>query len=182
MAFDAVTGALNLLETEQRVALYWVRDARQLPGTKAARRCFRFCDGGLQCRGFRRCMPPLSAHRLAGVLIAGRGGAGKSTTALACLNSKLAYVSDDHCLLATQPSPCAWSLYNTGKLDAESLRLLPHFSRYIHNAARSREEKALFFSASAFSRKDCDELSPARRAAAARLRATRHDVATGVTG
>ena len=37
------------------------------------------------------------------------------------------------------------SLYNTGKLDTESLRMLPHFSHYIHNAERSSEEKALFF-------------------------------------
>lgn len=145
LAFDTVSGALNLLETERRLALYWVRNVRQLPWHETGAPLLTILRWWVGAQGLQAVHAAAVGTPAGGVLIAGRGGVGKSTTALACLDSKLVYISDDHCLLATQPSPCAWSLYNTGKLDAESLRLLPHFSRYIHNAERSREEKALFF-------------------------------------
>ena len=50
-----------------------------------------------------------------GVLLVGKGGSGKSTTALLCAAAGMQYAGDDYCLI--DPSR-AWahSLYNTGKL------------------------------------------------------------------
>jgi hypothetical protein len=56
-----------------------------------------------------------------GVLLAGAGGAGKSTTALACLQDGLAYLADDYFLLETGPAPRAHQLYTTVKLRPENL-------------------------------------------------------------
>src|SRR5262249_58368179 len=39
----------------------------------------------------------------AGVLLAGAGGAGKSTTALLCVDAGLRYAGDDYVLVATEP-------------------------------------------------------------------------------
>jgi hypothetical protein len=50
-----------------------------------------------------------------GVLLAGRGGAGKSTLALACVGHGFDYVSDDYCLLSFDPEPRAHNLYTTAK-------------------------------------------------------------------
>jgi hypothetical protein len=82
------------------------------------------------------------------VLLAGKGGSGKTTTALACLDSDLAYASDDYCLLAADPVPYAHSLYNSAKIGAEAIRRLPRLAPAV--AARSRfdessDEKALLF-------------------------------------
>jgi len=60
-------------------------------------------------------------------LLAGRGGSGKSTTALACVGSPLRYLADDYCLLAPA-APRVHSLFATGKADARSLALLPHLA------------------------------------------------------
>lgn len=58
-----------------------------------------------------------------GVLIAGPGGAGKSTTALACMEyGGLEILGDDYCLIG---SGDAWSVYCQAKLDDFSLERLP---------------------------------------------------------
>ncbi len=58
-------------------------------------------------------------------LLVGRGGSGKSTTALACLGSSLQYLSDDYCLLSFDGEPRVHSLYGTAKADANSIARLP---------------------------------------------------------
>jgi hypothetical protein len=79
------------------------------------------------------------------VLLAGQGGSGKSTTALACLNSPLFYISDDYCLLTNEPEPYVYSLYNSAKLEADNMHRLPHLVRLVSNSDRLAEEKALLF-------------------------------------
>jgi hypothetical protein len=56
-----------------------------------------------------------------GVLLAGPGGAGKSTTALACLGSGLKYLADDYCLIEPGSPPVAHQLYADAKLRPENL-------------------------------------------------------------
>jgi hypothetical protein len=51
----------------------------------------------------------------AGVLIAGRGGVGKSTLALAGLGQGMDYVGDDYCLLTDDGATKAYGLYVTAK-------------------------------------------------------------------
>ncbi len=53
-------------------------------------------------------------------LIIGAGGAGKSTTAIACLQAGLTYLGDDFCVLDLDPTPRIHSLYSTGKLCEDS--------------------------------------------------------------
>lgn len=64
-----------------------------------------------------------------GVLLAGRGGSGKSTTALACVGTELGYAADDYCLVspggAPDGTPVVHALYGTGKADAASIARLP---------------------------------------------------------
>jgi hypothetical protein len=45
--------------------------------------------------------------------VAGKGGSGKSTTALACLDSPLVYASDHYCSLTNEPAPYVYSLYDS---------------------------------------------------------------------
>ncbi|RYX85967.1 serine kinase [bacterium] len=53
-----------------------------------------------------------------GVLLIGKGGMGKSTAALCCLNSELSYGSDDYSLVGINPTPHFYSLYNSGKVNS----------------------------------------------------------------
>ncbi|MEO0770938.1 MAG: serine kinase, partial [Cyanobacteria bacterium J06649_4] len=81
-----------------------------------------------------------------GVLLAGKGGSGKSSTALACLNSELVYASDDYCLVETDPEPYVYSLYNTAKLKGQAdLERFPHLAPLISNPDSFTDEKAMVF-------------------------------------
>jgi hypothetical protein len=79
---------------------------------------------------------------LGGVLLAGRGGVGKSTTALSCLLSGLLYAGDDYVLLDTEMEPIAHSLYCSAKLHVDQLRRFPQLSPAVSPHQLS-EEKVL---------------------------------------
>lgn len=64
----------------------------------------------------------------AGALLAGPGGAGKSTTALACMEYGLDFLGDDYCLIG---SGDAWSVYCQAKLESWSLERLPDLKAYV---------------------------------------------------
>ena len=80
-----------------------------------------------------------------GVLLAGKGGSGKSTTVLTCLRSDLLYLADDYCLVSTDPVPYAHSLYCSAKLDPDNLHRVPHLMQDLSNRDRLTTEKAVFF-------------------------------------
>jgi hypothetical protein len=63
-----------------------------------------------------------------GVLLIGSTGAGKSTTALSCLNQPgLRFLCDDKCMVRLEPEPQAFALFSSAKLKADMLARLPHF-------------------------------------------------------
>ena len=58
-------------------------------------------------------------------ILVGRGGSGKSSTAVLGALAGLDYVGDDYCLLEIEPEPVAHSLYATAKLHADHLARFP---------------------------------------------------------
>jgi hypothetical protein len=79
-----------------------------------------------------------------GVLLAGKRGAGKSTSTLACLEGGLLYAGDDY-VLAGGAEPYAYSLYNTAKLVPDNLGRFPRLASSIRNREKLGEEKAMLF-------------------------------------
>ncbi len=67
-------------------------------------------------------------ERRGGVLLAGAGGSGKTTVALAALGAGMSYVADDYLLLQAEPEPIAWNVYATAKLDAGHLERFPQMA------------------------------------------------------
>lgn len=137
--------ALSLVDLQAGEAVYHVPRADQIP----------YYDWSAPLRNILHFW--MSAHRRTmlhaaavgtsngGFLIAGKGGSGKSTTALACLGSSLGYLGDDHLLVSLQPEPAAFSLYNSAKLQAEHLRRFPGLLPAVCNRERMDREKALAF-------------------------------------
>ena len=80
-----------------------------------------------------------------GVLLVGKGGSGKSTSALASMLKGWSYLSDDYCLLATEGLPRVFSLYNSAKLTADHLRNFPALGAAVSNPAELADEKALIY-------------------------------------
>ncbi len=97
-----------------------------------------------------------------GLLLVGRAGSGKSSTALACLGSRLRYAGDDYCLVSVDPDPRAHSLYGSAKLHADQARRFPGLAPALVNADRLETEKALYMVRRAFP----DHLQPSVRVSA----------------
>jgi hypothetical protein len=144
-AFQLGADVLSMLDTKLGLALYWIRDARRLPYYESAVPLRAILYWWMRDRGRRLVHGGAVGTSEGGVLLAGKGGCGKSTTALACLNSKLTYVSDDYCLLAADPIPYAYSAYNSAKLDADGIARFPHLASAISDADRLDTEKAVLF-------------------------------------
>ena len=80
-----------------------------------------------------------------GVLIVGHGGAGKSTSALACLDAGLGYAADDHCLVSVEGSATVHSIFGTGKLAVSDLGRFPSLMPAAEMNDRPEGEKVVFF-------------------------------------
>jgi hypothetical protein len=55
------------------------------------------------------------------------------------------YVGDDYAAVSMNPLPFVYSLYNSAKLAAESVRLFPGLAASVSNPGRRCDEKALLF-------------------------------------
>lgn len=79
------------------------------------------------------------------LLLVGKGGAGKSTTALACLHGGMEYLADDYCLIGSSPEPRVHSVYSSGKIRPHHLAELPDLEPLVANHQELDREKALLF-------------------------------------
>jgi hypothetical protein len=80
-----------------------------------------------------------------GVLIAGRGGVGKSTLALAGLGRGLDYIGDDYCLLTDDAPPKAYGLYVTAKWKKDASVLPAWLMRTTPDALDLTQRKCIIF-------------------------------------
>lgn len=88
-----------------------------------------------------------------GALLAGKGGAGKSTTSLACLDSPLLFAGDDYCAVSSptratadnQETAVVYSLYNTAKGDGATVARLPFLQPFIRYWDFGGSDKAIWF-------------------------------------
>jgi len=80
------------------------------------------------------------------VLLTGKGGAGKSTTALSCLSAGMEYYADDYLIVKIEEGrPVVYSLYNTGKLNRHADIYFPDFDEYASSHVDKNQEKEVFY-------------------------------------
>lgn len=144
-AYNWGANVLSILDKKQNLALHWTHNARQLPSyeTTAPLRQILHWWGNHHERQLIHGGAVGTSE--GGVLLAGKGGTGKSTTALTCLNSDMAYVSDDYCLITTKPIPYAYSIYSSAKLNKEDLQRNSHLMPAMSTMNCIDTEKAVFF-------------------------------------
>jgi hypothetical protein len=141
--YQVAARLLTVLDRDRRRALCWTPGAGDLPMPERAAPLRRLLQAWAGDRGTLLVHGGAVGRSDGGVLVVGQGGAGKSTTALACLGSPLQYAADDYCLLDPGPEPWVHSLYCTGKTDASGLARLPFLAPMVSNRDRGVDEKAL---------------------------------------
>ena len=123
--FSLGSSTLSMLDLERGLGLYWMHDARQLPPWEVAAPLRTMLGWWAAGQGAQLAHGAAVGIGDDAVLLVGRGGSGKSTTALACLDRGLRYAGDDYVLLRPDGSgpPTVHSLYRTGKLRPQDLAL-----------------------------------------------------------
>lgn len=143
--FDGGTNTLNMLDLDANLGLYWIRDARDVPYYETGAPLRAILHWWTAAQGCQFVHGAAVGTDDAGVLLAAKGGSGKSTTALACLEAGLRYAGDDYCLLSEQDGPCVYSLYSTAKLNFDNLHTFPGLRAERNQQSRHEPEKALYF-------------------------------------
>ena len=144
----------NILDKKQNLALMWVDDAQKIP----------YYDVGAPLRdllySWMRIQNVQFVHAGAvgiedrGVLLVGKGGSGKSTTALACLLAGLKYASDDYVLIENDP-PRISSIYNTVKLRPDNVSRFPILAETFKRPVFPNADKVVLFLHDQFPEKLC---------------------------
>lgn len=143
--FDFGTGVLNIFRRDVHIGIFWVRDARLLPYWESGAPLRMIFHWWLTEHKIQMLHASAVGTPEGGVLLVGKGGSGKSTSALMCLQSDLKYVADDYCLLAVEPIPFVHSLYSSGKANAADRFRFPYLESALSNAEKLKKEKALYF-------------------------------------
>jgi hypothetical protein len=118
-AFHFSEYSLALLDMARGVGVFWVRDSAALPYWAKAAPLRTILSWWLTPRGAQLVHGAAVGTDDGGVLIVGRGGVGKSTTALACVGAGMRYCGDDYVVLTGGSQPAAHALYRTAKLFPE---------------------------------------------------------------
>lgn len=137
--------ALSLLDSDRNLGIYWVDTTEQIPYWETGSPLRTIFNVWMSKRGIQLVHGGAVGLPSGGVLLVGKGGSGKSTTALTCINSELFYASDDYSLITCEPTPTVFSIYNTGKKNADDVNRLPFLAEAISNSDRLDSEKAVYF-------------------------------------
>jgi hypothetical protein len=119
---------LSVLDRVNGKAFYLIRDDAALPFWELSSPFRHILHPWFSTRGLQYTHAGAVGGQNGGVLLAGKGGSGKSTTSLLCVSAGMLYAADDYCL--TRPGDAqVFSLYNTAKLKGpEDLTRLPEMS------------------------------------------------------
>ena len=144
-AFHYGDFSVNLMDTASDDAVFWVRDAARLPFWVNASPLRSILHWRLRKAGMQLVHAAVVGTDDGAVVIPGRGGSGKSTTALLCVRHGLRYVSDDYAALRLDPEPRAFNLYCTAKLELESIERFPELASERDVKRSAGYEKAVVF-------------------------------------
>lgn len=152
--FNLGSGTLNMYNSKENTALFWVRDATQLPYYETGAPLRDVFSWWAIRHGLQYAHAAAVGTKDGAVLLVGKGGSGKSTSALLCLdNPNLFYLGDDYVLISIDPIPYVYSLYCSAKLNADHVVNFPKLLEQASNLERLDNEKALIFIQNIYSEK-----------------------------
>jgi hypothetical protein len=133
--------ALSMCDVASRSAIFWVQGRDRLPWTELAEPLRTALNWTLSGPTLHLVHAACVSTGDGGVLLAGKGGSGKTTTALACLEAGFGFSGDNYVALSTVGRPMAHSLFGNAKLRPEGLALLPGFAHDIEGLGEDGEDK-----------------------------------------
>lgn len=145
-AYHLGPNIFSIIDLQENLALYWVKDFQGLPYYEVGSPLRTILHWWANQGGYQFVHGGAIGLQSGGVLLVGKGGSGKSTTTLACLDAGMLYASDDYCIVKMDPVPYVYSVYNTAKLrNDQDLERFPHLAPLVSNKSRLEDDKAMLF-------------------------------------
>lgn len=139
---------MHLVDAANRRAYFFKRDGSPFPYWEAGSPFRAILHSWLSASGLQFVHGGAIGENGSGLLLAAKGGSGKSTTTLLCLNAGMQYAGDDYCALESNGEVYVHSLYNTVKLVPRDLDRFPELRQRIWNPqslVENSSDKATFF-------------------------------------
>jgi hypothetical protein len=144
LIFQRNGAVVSVIDWEHNLAYWFTRDAASIPYLEHSAPLKALLSHWFGAQGKYIVHSAAVGDENGGVLIIGRGGAGKSTTSIACMMGGLEFLADDHCLVTLDPSPTAYSIYATAKLAESDLHRFPALAPVAVLDHRPAGEKIVF--------------------------------------
>jgi len=136
-------GRLMAVNWSNSVGLLWMRDFNQFAWWEDSRPFIDILHWWLRRKRFFFVHAAAVGTASGAALLVGKGGAGKSTTALGCLENGLYYSGDDFCLIGKSDVPYVYGIYSSAKV--ETIDSLPEFRPSLSKKTRVKGEKEMLF-------------------------------------
>lgn len=137
---------LYALDRDTQQGFFWTHDAKRLPFYFAAAPLRPLLHWFCRLQALHLFHAAGVAYQDRGVLIAGRGGSGKSTSAVLCMQAGLDYLGDDYVAVGLEPQPTIHNLFNTAKVVKAGLIDIPALAATHGYLAKTPDyEKATLF-------------------------------------
>ena len=133
---------LNLFDNQTGAGIYWTQDVATLPYWSRAAPLRTLLHWCMQRRGLQMMHSAAVGNEDGAILLVGRGGVGKSGTALSCLLSGMRFIGDDYLVVGLEPEPVVHALYATAKLHWDQLPRFPGLGDHLLPGTRRDDEKA----------------------------------------
>jgi len=130
LQFNDQGNILSVIDVSKRIAFYFTSDVEQLPDYEIS------APMRTIIHWFCRMNQLLFVHGAGigyqgmGILLVGRGGAGKSTTALLSLLNGFEFIGDDYIAISVRDTIKGYPVYRSAKLTDASLSKLPELKPY----------------------------------------------------
>lgn len=131
------SNVLSFLDQHRRVGIYWSTDFSKLPDYEKAAPFRTILQWWFESNGCEMVHSAAVGIEESGALISGGSGIGKSTVSVNCLMSGMDFLGDDYVLLCKNSKYKIFSLYNSAKLDKNSL----NFFTALHPGLKTEEDR-----------------------------------------
>ncbi len=135
-------GALSAIDTKENIAYYAIRDPDSLPWWVSGSPLQVILHVWLREKGFQLTHAASISNKKSAILLTGKGGSGKSTTLLSCLEGGLDTLGEDYLLIGPDQ---IYTVYQTAKWAPHTRTLFPNYEPHIANPSRADQEKALVY-------------------------------------
>ena len=144
-AFHYHDFSVNLFDHDRRTGIYWVQNAQVLPYWVLASPLRTLFHWWLERNGCQLVHAAAVGVGERALLAVGKGGLGKSSTALACLEAGFEFMGDDYVIVRNDPKPTVYGLYATAKINREDIERWPSLCPHLNRQDVPPDEKAVLF-------------------------------------